>query len=222
MEANRVVEPLTRRQREVLDLLVRGRTNYEIAQSLGISLDGAKWHVREVLARLGVESREQAAEVWRHERSWLSRARGVVAGLLHSAPVRVALIGTTAAGVSVAVAGAIYVGREDDPPADPIQSATSATAVAGTPTPSPTSVDDLAPDTDNAMANKVIEIATTGDLAGFRQLMVEFPEPCTTGPRGVGSPLPCPPGASAGDPQSTHFGPSATNGSTPGPISTNC
>ncbi|MCC6268794.1 MAG: SH3 domain-containing protein [Dehalococcoidia bacterium] len=56
----------TPRQREVLDLLVRGRTNSQIGDQLGISLDGAKWHVSEIITRLGVESRDEAAEYWRH------------------------------------------------------------------------------------------------------------------------------------------------------------
>ncbi|HKS92659.1 MAG TPA: helix-turn-helix transcriptional regulator, partial [Tepidiformaceae bacterium] len=56
---------LTPRQREVLALIASGRTNYEIAQQLGLTLDGVKWHVREILARLDVDSREEAAAVWR-------------------------------------------------------------------------------------------------------------------------------------------------------------
>ncbi len=55
----------TRRQREVLDLLVRGQTNAQIAEALGISLDGAKWHVSEIITKLGVDSRDEAAEYWR-------------------------------------------------------------------------------------------------------------------------------------------------------------
>lgn len=35
----------TERQRQVLDLMARGRTNTEIAETLGLSLAGAKWHV---------------------------------------------------------------------------------------------------------------------------------------------------------------------------------
>lgn len=53
---------LTPRQRQVLRLLAAGRTNPEIARALGISLAGAKWHVSEVLSRLGVTSRIEAAQ----------------------------------------------------------------------------------------------------------------------------------------------------------------
>lgn len=59
------IPPLTARQREVLGLLARGYTNPQIGEALGISLDGAKWHVAEIMARLGVDSREDAAAVWR-------------------------------------------------------------------------------------------------------------------------------------------------------------
>lgn len=55
----------TSRQRQVLDLLTKGRTNTQIAEALGISRDGAKWHVSEVLSKLGVDSREEAAGYWR-------------------------------------------------------------------------------------------------------------------------------------------------------------
>ena len=66
---------LTPRQREVLDLLARGRTNPQIAESLGISLDGAKWHVSEVLSRLGVRGRLPPPRGYTLQfGGWLSRA----------------------------------------------------------------------------------------------------------------------------------------------------
>lgn len=52
------------RQREVLRLIARGHTNPEIADRLGITLDGAKWHVSELLGKLGLESREELADFW--------------------------------------------------------------------------------------------------------------------------------------------------------------
>jgi DNA-binding CsgD family transcriptional regulator len=69
-------EHLTPRQREVLELLRRGDTNEEIARTLGISLDGAKWHVSEIIGRLGVSDRYAAAR-WRpagEPRPWWSLA----------------------------------------------------------------------------------------------------------------------------------------------------
>ena len=52
---------LTPREQEVLALLQKGLTNEEIADRLGISRDGAKFHVSEILSKLGVQSRHQAA-----------------------------------------------------------------------------------------------------------------------------------------------------------------
>jgi DNA-binding CsgD family transcriptional regulator len=72
---------LSERQREVLALIAKGHTNSEIAEQLGISLDGVKWHVREILSRLGVESREEAAVVWRERQSVANRVRRKFGGL---------------------------------------------------------------------------------------------------------------------------------------------
>lgn len=55
------IDSLTPREREVLALVRRGLTNEEIAQRLGISLDGAKYHVSQILSKLSVASREEAA-----------------------------------------------------------------------------------------------------------------------------------------------------------------
>lgn len=74
----------TERQRQVLDLLVAGRTNGEIAEILGISLDGVKWHVSQILLKLDVGSREDAAEYWRNynglPRRFSRLFKGLVAG----------------------------------------------------------------------------------------------------------------------------------------------
>src|SRR6266545_6265925 len=52
---------LTPREWEVLDLLRQRLTNEQIAERLGITLDGAKYHVSEILSKLGVGTREDAA-----------------------------------------------------------------------------------------------------------------------------------------------------------------
>ena len=52
---------LTPRQWEVLRLVREGLSNEEIARRLGISTDGAKFHVSEILSKLGVTSRREAA-----------------------------------------------------------------------------------------------------------------------------------------------------------------
>jgi LuxR family transcriptional regulator, maltose regulon positive regulatory protein len=52
---------LSRREREVLQLVAEGLTNKEIAQNLFISEATAKIHVRHILEKLGVHSRTEAA-----------------------------------------------------------------------------------------------------------------------------------------------------------------
>jgi NarL family two-component system response regulator LiaR len=53
-------QDLTRREREVLALLVKGLTNAEIADRLVISRSTAKVHVSHILSKLEVSSREEA------------------------------------------------------------------------------------------------------------------------------------------------------------------
>jgi DNA-binding NarL/FixJ family response regulator len=54
-------EPLSNRELEVLKLLVDGCSNQEIANHLVISLATAKTHVRNILNKLAVDDRTQAA-----------------------------------------------------------------------------------------------------------------------------------------------------------------
>ena len=54
------LEDFTPREVEVLGLLLRGKTNQEIASSLSISRDTAKGHVGHIIAKLGVSDRTQA------------------------------------------------------------------------------------------------------------------------------------------------------------------
>ncbi len=55
------LDALTRREREVLAELTRGRSNREIARALRVSEKTVKAHVSSVLAKLGVQDRTQAA-----------------------------------------------------------------------------------------------------------------------------------------------------------------
>ena len=53
-------EPLTRREREVLQMLAGGLANKEIAARLGISDHTAKFHVAAILGKLGAATRTEA------------------------------------------------------------------------------------------------------------------------------------------------------------------
>jgi DNA-binding CsgD family transcriptional regulator len=75
---------LTARQRQVLDLVSRGYTNAQIADALGVSLAGAKWHVGEIIGVLGVDTREEAADIWRVENGLRARLRRSLASLIPS------------------------------------------------------------------------------------------------------------------------------------------
>lgn len=55
------LEGLTARQQEVLRLLALGQSNKEIAKSLGLLEGTVKVHVRDILRKLGVSNRTQAA-----------------------------------------------------------------------------------------------------------------------------------------------------------------
>lgn len=63
--AARGAETLTDRQREVLDLVVLGRSNKEIGRLLGISEGTVKVHVTATFRQLGVHNRMSAASVLR-------------------------------------------------------------------------------------------------------------------------------------------------------------
>ena len=52
---------LSAREREVLELIVRGRSNKEIGSSLGVAENTVKNHVKVILGKLGVQDRTQAA-----------------------------------------------------------------------------------------------------------------------------------------------------------------
>jgi NarL family two-component system response regulator LiaR len=54
-------EELTEREMEVLRLIAQGKSNQEIADALFIGVKTVKFHVTNLLAKLGVEDRTQAA-----------------------------------------------------------------------------------------------------------------------------------------------------------------
>ena len=56
-----LMEELTERQREVLALIVQGRSNQEIATQVYVSLSTVRFHVSAILAKLGAANRAEAA-----------------------------------------------------------------------------------------------------------------------------------------------------------------
>jgi DNA-binding NarL/FixJ family response regulator len=52
---------LSAREREILEFIVKGKSNKEIADALGITEGTVKWHVNLILSRLSVSDRTQAA-----------------------------------------------------------------------------------------------------------------------------------------------------------------
>ncbi len=68
--------PLSPREHEVLQLLVQGQTNPEIASKLTVSVSTVKIHVEHILAKLDVSDRTQAA------------VRAIELGLLHTNSVQ--------------------------------------------------------------------------------------------------------------------------------------
>lgn len=82
----------------MLGLLRHDLTNEQIADQLDISLDGAKYHVSQILSKLGVSSREEAAE-WRPEDEGRERV-----GVPHLRRWALAPLALKAVGVAGAVA----------------------------------------------------------------------------------------------------------------------
>ena len=128
-------ERLTERQREVLRLIERGHTNSEIAERLGISLQGVKWHVRELLGKYAVENREELVEAVAAERRPLAGLRRRLRALLPVAGWKMAgaAVGSAVVLGSAGFAAAAIAsgGAVAEKPADEI-------AAAETPTPTPT------------------------------------------------------------------------------------
>lgn len=61
--ATDLVEQLTPREREVLDLMAERKSNQEIADALVISIKTVKSHVANILAKLQIESRHEVSHI---------------------------------------------------------------------------------------------------------------------------------------------------------------
>ena len=121
--ASRYERDLNDRQRDVLRLIAAGSTNGEIAEKLGLTLAGAKWNVSEILSKLGLDSREQAAAYyrWRHRRQLpLSRVGHAFAGFFSwKAGVASASLVVVAAGVLAVWAVVAGAQARDTGPTEP-------------------------------------------------------------------------------------------------------
>lgn len=63
LAASRCREPLTSRETDVLRLLAGGRCDKQIARDLGIGVGTVRWHLRNLMAKLGVSARLHAVVV---------------------------------------------------------------------------------------------------------------------------------------------------------------
>jgi DNA-binding CsgD family transcriptional regulator len=102
---------LTPRQRTVLELMAEGRTNAEIAARLGLTLDGAKWHVSEILSRLSLSSREEAIVWWHEYHRWPAKVSRRLALLAMPGAWKIAAATGGAAAAAAAVAITIVAFR---------------------------------------------------------------------------------------------------------------
>ncbi len=55
-----LVEPLTRREREILGLLAAGHSAPEIAEQLTLAVSSVKWHIQQLYGKLGVNNKQRA------------------------------------------------------------------------------------------------------------------------------------------------------------------
>jgi len=81
--AETLVEPLTRREREVLALLAQGYSASEIARQLTLAVSSVKWYVQQVYGKLGVNNKQRA--ILRAEELGLLETQTGVAHV-HSSP----------------------------------------------------------------------------------------------------------------------------------------
>ena len=52
---------ITQREKEILDLLIRGQSNQRIAKNLAISIHTVKAHIESIYRKFGVHNKVQAA-----------------------------------------------------------------------------------------------------------------------------------------------------------------
>ena len=158
---------LTPREWEVLNLLRDGLTNEQIAARLAITADTAKFHVSEILSKLGVENRQQAA-------AWQGRPRGVSIAGLPAAIARYAgsLSALKLAGITVivvaaislaALAAGVLITESGQPSQEPELGANGPT----TDEQLDALIDSLLTDDSNALARRFAGVSARGGLYDF-------------------------------------------------------
>jgi DNA-binding CsgD family transcriptional regulator len=131
-------------QRRVLDELVAGSTNAEIASRLGISEDGVKWHLSELREEIGLADRRELAEWWTEERqhgaNLLLPLLGFWRYVTRNAVPPIAIAGAVAAAIAVAWFAYGSLDGNDKKPTAVVAVPTqkSAPVVPFIPTPTPT------------------------------------------------------------------------------------
>jgi YVTN family beta-propeller protein len=147
----------------VLDLLARGQTNAQIAEQLGIGFESVKTHVSEILLRLGVDSREEAAAEWRSYHSLGGRFRRALNGLSWLWTAKAAAAGAAAFVALAALVAIAVVWRSGDD--DPVAAQPAATA-----TPSVTPAPGLTAWTN--VADIEVGLTPSGITEGFGHIWV--------------------------------------------------
>jgi LuxR family maltose regulon positive regulatory protein len=74
-EAPHLTEPMSDREKEILQLIAAGSTNTLIASTLAISENTVKWHVKNIFSKLAVGNRTSAVAVARQMQLLQSDAR---------------------------------------------------------------------------------------------------------------------------------------------------
>ncbi len=128
---------LSPRQREVLALIAKGKTNAEIAAQLGIGFESVKTHVSEILTRLNVERREDAVAAWRESQSANGRVRRLVESLwlLASGKALTATVAVVAVTISATIAIALSNRGNTEPAAPDSTAVAPPTATSAAPSP---------------------------------------------------------------------------------------
>lgn len=124
------MEPLTRREREIAELVAQGLTNREIATKLFISERTAESHVEQIRGKLGFRSRTQVAAWWVGGGGTAPAAQA-----RQSAPPRAArrrlLPAVAAAALLVAAGGVAIAHWPPAPPAGPVISTIAGSGTRG-------------------------------------------------------------------------------------------